>query len=340
MIKDKTISSIIKKIQSSQNILIPVSGRIDEDGVGSALALVLKLKEMGKTVVCVCDSKLTFPYDQFPGSQFIQTVDIPTYCPEDPDLIIVTDTGVPEKLLRDSRPVEPVTWLKDLFVINIDHHPNTYFGQINLVKPTTEANSTTQLLLDILEPLGISSEIATLLYAGLVGDTLFFKTVETDADTFRTAARLSDLGADKVLARMWYESFNRSVFNAIVELTGLIKVDPEIPYAYLEVPYEIQGKHSEEDIDAAQNYLKHTLMWGLRETQFTLTLREPKPGFTKGSLRGNKVPIDLTLIAKEFSGGGGHPHAAGFKINEPIKKASKIVHQKIKELYPSFLLQG
>ena len=104
------------------------------------------------------------------------------------------------------------------------------------------------------------------------------------------------------------------------------------------MPYEIEKKLSDEAIDAAQNYLKHGLMWGLREVQFTLTLREPTPGFTKGSMRGNKIPMDLRLIAKEF-GGGGHPQAAGFKINEPLAKASRLVHQKIKELYPKFILE-
>lgn len=338
MIKNKTISSIIRKIRASENILLPISGRLDADGVGCALALVLKLKEMGKNITCICDSELTFPYNEFPGAQFVEVVDIPSYKPNNPDLVIVTDSGSPEKLLRDSRPVEPVNWLKDLFVINIDHHANTMFGQINFVRPTKEATATATLLLEILEPLGVSQEIATLLFAGLAGDSLFFKTFETDAQTFKTAARLTDLGADKVRVRLWLESFDRAVFNSIIELTRLIKVDSEVPYAYLEVPYEIQQKHSEEAIDAAQNYLKVGLMWGLRETQFALTLREPQPGFTKGSLRGNKIPMDLRLIAAEF-GGGGHPQAAGFKINLPLAKASKLVHQKIKELYPKFLLE-
>jgi len=338
MIQDKTIKSIIKKIHSSEKILIPISGRLDGDGVGSALALVLILKQLGKEVTCICDSKLTYPYNDFPGAQYVQTVDIPTYEPNKPDLIIVTDAGSPEKLLRDNRPTEPVVWLKPYFVINIDHHPNTNFGKINYLKPTNEAASTTVLLMDVLEPLGINSEIATLLFAGLASDSLFFKTFETDSQTFKAAARLAELGADKVRVRVWLESFDRKVFDAIRELTKLIKINSEIPYNYLEVPYEIEKKLSDEAIDAAQNYLKHGLMWGLREVQFTLTLREPTPGFTKGSMRGNKIPMDLRLIAKEF-GGGGHPQAAGFKINEPLAKASRLVHQKIKELYPKFILE-
>lgn len=339
MITDKVINSIIKKIQSSQNILLPISGRLDADGVGSVLALTLKLKEMGKNVTVISDNQIAYPFDQFPGSNFIQTVDVVSYRPTNVDLIIVTDTGSPEKLLRDNRPVEDLTWLKDFFVINIDHHPNQNFGQINLVRKPKEANSTSSIILDVLEPLGINAQIATLLYAGLADDSNFFQIAETTAQTFQTAARLHELGADLTTVRIWLKSFDRETYNAIIELANLIKVNPELPYNYIEIPYNIHKKYSENAVGTAQSYLKMGLMWSLREVQFCVTLREPKPGFTKGSLRGNKVPVDLRIVASEF-GGGGHPHAVGFKINEPLEKASKMVYQKIKDLYPRFLLEA
>lgn len=83
-------------------------------------------------------------------------------------------------------------------IINIDRHiTNSFFGTANVVDKT--ASSTSELVLKILEILKspLDANIATNLYAGLVGSTNNFSSYSITPETFETAAYLLKLGAKK-----------------------------------------------------------------------------------------------------------------------------------------------
>ena len=80
--------------------------------------------------------------------------------------------------------------------INIDHHvTNTRFGDINLIIPKSAA--TCELLVPVFRALDIpiSPDIATVLLAGIYGDTLGLKTPSTTPAAMRASAELLDAGA-------------------------------------------------------------------------------------------------------------------------------------------------
>lgn len=330
MNSDLLVNQIVAKLKSSTQVVIPISGRLDADGVGCALIFTLKLRELGKSVRCICDSPLVFPYTEFPGANLVEVVDIPTFDPGTAELVIVTDTGSPEKLLRDSRPAVPVSWPRQICCINIDHHQNSRFGDLNFVDES--APSTGFLVYRILESLGTTRESATLLYAGLVGDTMFFKSNQTNEKTFTFASTLLSLGADQFTARIWTESCSQESLVIISDLLKRVQFNHQYQYASLSVPLEYCISHTEEDLEIALGILKDDLVWRIREAKFNLTLRESSPGFVKGSLRGNKVPLDLRIVARDFDGGG-HAHGCGFKINAPLAQASTLVSRSIATHY-------
>ncbi len=331
MDRQQIINSINSKISSSSKIILTIDGRLDADAVGSALALAIKFQELGKEIEVISDTPLRFPYTEFTRAQIIKTVDILNYVPTNPDLVIVTDTSNPQKLISENRPKMPIKWINDLFVIQIDHHGDGNFGNLSLVD--SSANSTTQLVLELLKPLGITPEIATLLYAGLVADTINFRTIETNAKTFATAKELMSSGADHTKVRYWLESYAFEALNVIGKLIQRVQLSPTFSYVLLTVPYEFCIKYETTSIDNAMEILKDDLLWRVRETDFVVTLKEPKPGFTKGSLRGNKNPhVDLRVIARAL-GGGGHPQGCGFKIEAPIEQAQKLITKVITEEY-------
>jgi bifunctional oligoribonuclease and PAP phosphatase NrnA len=330
--REKTISQIREKIDQAKKILIPISGRLDGDGVGSALALAIKLTERGKQITCICDSPLHFPYSEFPGVGLVQITDIAKFLPDSPDVVIVTDASAPEKLLGDNRPKQDIPWFGNYFTINIDHHDSGECGDLNLIESSNETNANTILIYEILDAWNFNREIATLLYAGLVQDTKNFTIYNLNKKSFTTAANLIERGADITKVRIWFETFTPGALEAIQNLIPLIQTHTEIPYSSLVLPYEICSRYQTSDLDLALDYLKEDFMWKIRGPVFALTLREAQPGFVKGSLRGNKVPIDLKIIAKVFEGGG-HDHAAGFKIDLPLREADILVRDTINKYY-------
>jgi phosphoesterase RecJ-like protein len=80
-------------------------------------------------------------------------------------------------------------------VINIDHHAtNTLFGEINLIDP--QSSATAELLFDLAPHLGlpIDADVATNLLAGIVTDTIGFRTASTPPRVLQVAADLMTRG--------------------------------------------------------------------------------------------------------------------------------------------------
>lgn len=83
-------------------------------------------------------------------------------------------------------------------IINIDRHlTNTNFGTMNLIEK--DLSSTSEIILRILQRMNIKidSEIATLLYSGIINATNNFLSFSVSAATFEASAYLLNQGAQK-----------------------------------------------------------------------------------------------------------------------------------------------
>jgi bifunctional oligoribonuclease and PAP phosphatase NrnA len=197
----------------------------------------------------------------------------------------------------------------DVPVLNIDHHiTNQMFGTTNLVDP--EAAATCEMLALLLADLSIevTPELATVLMAGIQGDTLGLRTPSTTSRTLRVASDLLAVGADLhtivdnmfrlrqfSTLKLWGLAVSRARF-----VDGLVWT--EITPRMLE-----ESGASPSEGEGIVNFLAGTI--GARVA--ALLYQEPE-GW-RVSLRSLDEDVDVADLAALY-GGGGHSRASGLRL--------------------------
>ncbi len=197
-------------------------------------------------------------------------------------------------------------------IINIDHHfTNQNFGSINLVDPT--AVSTTEIIYHFFKLLKvkISPRIASVLLAGIIGDTYNFTNPNTNYQSLATASDLLLAGArleqvsDSILKnktidtlKIWGKILVRLKYNPKLKVVSTVVTENDLK----------DQSSGQEVTEGVANFLNN-----LAGVKAALILQQQEPGIIKGSLRTNDDLIDVSKLAKML-GGGGHRKAAGFKV--------------------------
>jgi len=196
------VASARSALDGASTIIVLGHIRPDGDAVGAVLGLTLSLRLAGKAAIPVLVDGIPSRFRFLPGASDVQKTLEGEY-----DLLVTVDcsdlerTGFPEEL-QSKKPD-----------INIDHHPtNTQFAVTNLIDP--QAAATTEIIYSLTEPLGLSIDdhVATNYLAGLVTDTLGFRTPNVTSTTLQIAAGLVDYGAP--LADIYHRTLSQKSFAA------------------------------------------------------------------------------------------------------------------------------
>ena len=306
--------SIKTKINSSQSILIASHVRPDADAAGSLLGLGLSLAEAGKEVQMVLrDGVGKFRY--LPGSDQISR------SPKGKvDMVIVVDCSDPSRvgnILDDYQKPDLV----------VDHHKtNLEFGNYNVVEPAQVA--TAAILFDHMPSWGLSftSEVASCLLSGIVGDTIGFRTSNVNSEVLRKAASLMDLGAD--LGDIYRQELIAKSFREVHYWGhGLIKLEREDGLVWTSLTLadrEKVGYAGNDDADLVN------VLSSVKEAEIALIFIEQTQNEVKVSWRA-RPGLDVSGIAFEF-GGGGHAAAAGADITGSLEDVKHRVIIETKKL--------
>ena len=298
-------STAVEAVHQSTSVLLIAHVTPDADALGSALALGLGIKSLGKSVaVSVGEPGFTVP-ESLSFLSGVQLVVAPEHVGQ-PDLVISCDTSSDERLgtLADVLRNAPSS-------IAIDHHASfTGFGDIHLVDP--QAAATAELALGLLDRLDVelTKDIASCLYAGLVTDTGSFKFQGASGDTLRIGARLYDVGIDHSrLARLLFDD---EPFDAIRMMGLALQNAVLVPQAvsgrglvYTAISKEERGSLPEIAMERAIDVLRRT-----SEAEVAVIFKQGDDGIWKGSMR-SKSLINVGKVAT-LLGGGGHRFAAGY----------------------------
>ncbi len=177
-----TVQAAAKRLKEQNNILLLTHANADGDTLGSARALCLALRALGKRVRVQNEGgfaqKLAFllPDEEYFKEDFVVSVD----CAE-------------AELLGDAL-CEEYGGKIDLC---IDHHPScTRFGRENLVEPTCAACG--ELIYKLICELGvpINCEMARALYVAISTDTGCFKYSNTTAQTHKIVSKIMEHTGD------------------------------------------------------------------------------------------------------------------------------------------------
>lgn len=307
------MKELIDRIHSSKNFLVTSHINPDGDNVGSSVAMTKFLKNIGKNAIHGLN-------DQIPDNLnflmqdhkiYMEKEEILAYFGEKDFDLIILDSAEKSRVALDSEIIE-----KAQTRINIDHHmSNSQYGDINYVEAEVSSSCEvlTRILLEIDEE-AVTKEVATAAYTGISTDTGNFMFPAVTAETFRTAAILTEKGADRTLiANEIYRNTSLEIRKltkllldtfTIVNQVGIMTMSKEM--------LEVSGVDYK-DTEAVTNLGVDT-----KGVEIGILIKENGPDLYKISLR-SKGYANVCEIAAIF-GGGGHHNAAGCTIEGPLEE--------------------
>jgi phosphoesterase RecJ-like protein len=295
------IARVKQELNGAKRILVISHQRPDGDAIGSLLAVGLALIDAGKEVQMVLMDGIPDNFHFLSGSELVKTK--PT---GQVDYIIVVDSAEIERTNTDFNGYN----IPDL---NIDHHKtNSLFAKINLVE--NQAVATAEILAKYIPEFGykITPPIANALLAGIVTDTIGFRTTNVHPQVLRLVADLMDCGGD--LVDIYYKTLvEQSLAAARYWGAGLSKIQMEDGLVWTTL--SLQDRHAagypaRDDADLVK------VLSAIEGAKVAIILTEQDAGYVKISWRlcGSTEPdLDVSDIAHKF-GGGGHKAAAGADV--------------------------
>ena len=314
------ISQTAEFLRQHDNYLVLTHHRPDGDAHGSAEAITIALRRMGKTAYIMKNPETTDKY-----LRFVQ----PFWAPEDyvPDTVITVDIASEGLFLKGA---EKYRGMVDLA---IDHHPSNSGYAKNLCLDGSRA-SCGEVIYDLLCELGIEidSRIAEPLYVAVSTDTGCFAFANTTANTFNVAGKLAETGLDfRILNRDLFRTKSRRRF----ELEGLIMSGVEFYFGGKVSVITITKKMMEQTGCTENDMDDIAAMPGSIEGVLCgITLRElSSENDCKVSVR-TSPDVDANALCGAL-GGGGHKMAAGASPEgmTVIEIKEKLI-EALKEVFP------
>ena len=289
--------------------------RPDGDTLGSAAALCLGLRKLGKEAWVVDPTE---PLDHLGWL----LADITKEEAGENDTIVAVDVAAPNMLPKDTAP------LAEKCALRIDHHgSSTPFAEGELVDP--ESASCAEIICDILTLLEaeLDEDMADAIYVGLSTDTGCFRYSNTNAHCFATASLCAQAGADIAGLNLdLFETNSLAKLRVQAWIVEHVKLFDEGRLAIVAIPKAVEERLgvTEADMGNISSYAR-----SIEGVCLAATLRQGRFGETKISLRA--IPgYDAAAVCERF-GGGGHPGAAGATSRMSLEDTVKLLEEYMLE---------
>lgn len=300
-----------KIIDRAGEVLVISHRKPDADTLGAAISLRILLGRMGKEVTMACVDRPSRVFDFLPHvDEFVNEFELDNF-----DLVIIVDAGA--SYMTNFHITYPDLFEGNVPIINIDHHAsNDNFGDLNIID--TDAASATLIIYKMISCWGESfdEDMATVLLAGIYGDTGSFMHSNTSGEVYEIAGDLMSKGARVA-------EISRALFgpNSVSTLKLWGKVLSNAQMTSDNVVMSIVRDRDFKGLDAGAEQLSGVVDYlnMVPNSKFAVLINEDQNGNVKGSFRTRKEEVDLSRIASVF-GGGGHPKASGFSVPGRLKK--------------------
>ncbi len=308
-------AKIKARLDQASEILIASHVRPDGDAIGSLIGLGLALQGAGKKVQMVLADGVTSAFKSLEGADQVHTkVEGPF------DTFITVDCA---DYKRTGKQFESIAQPD----INIDHHiTNERFGRLNLIEGYEVA--TAAILTKYLPGWGfpITRPIAAALLAGIITDTLGFRTSNVTPAAMRQTADLMETGVN--MPELYMRGLIRRSYEAArywgAGLSSLERQHGMVWATLTLADRKAAGYSGNDDAD-----LINTIS-AIEGSKVGMIFVEQN-GSVKISWRALAPGIDVSPLAKRF-GGGGHAAAAGADIEGKLDEIKKIVLKDTREM--------
>lgn len=310
----KIINDIWNEIKKHQKIVCLGHIIPDGDSYSSQIGLSLLIKKSfpNKQVMCCNDASTRFAswnqYLENEKAAFIKD-----------SLVIICDTAIASR-------INSQFYFLAKTIIKIDHHPVTdLYGQINWIDEKASSASQMIAMLSSHLKLDIDSNIAQILYTGIISDTNRFHYPTVDTNTFSILSYLTSFKFD--LAKIYNQYYQQTV--TTLQLKSMILENYEITNNKV-LSYCLEGKICQSlNITAQQANEEVDLLANIDDAKIWMMFSQSVvDGPIIGVFRSNKFKVNG--IAKKF-GGGGHVHYAGgtFQSWKQVREIIKAYDQLV-----------
>ena len=316
-------AQVLKVLGGAKTVLISGHERPDGDCIGSEVGLCSMLRQAGFNAAIVNADPVPDRF-QFlnPDGLIRQAKAGETF---EADVLFVVDSTDLSRLGKLKR-----EQFKVRAIVDIDHHlGNPKFGAVNWV--VTEASSTGELIFRLgaccgwrTSPVGVQA-----LYVAIMTDTGQFAYANTSARVLRIGAALIEQGAKP--EELWRRIYlNKTEAELALESRARASLETHTggKICCMSLKYS--------DFTATKTGPQHTeefasIPRSVAGVQLALFMYEIDEGrATKVSVR-TMPPLDATVLARQF-GGGGHRQAAGCTVPCKLEEAKPKVLAKAAEL--------
>ncbi|KJU83846.1 exopolyphosphatase-like protein [Candidatus Magnetobacterium bavaricum] len=292
---------LVSYLKEADDFRIVVHVFPDGDAIGSALALSLGLRAMGKRATVYSKDDIPQMFGYLPSVEDFRDV----------NLITQTDTADATLIVVDCNSAQRAGLSEVRFkkTVVIDHHvTETDFGDIRWVMPDYPA--TGLMVYFLLKELGvnITTEMATNVYTALSIDTGTFRFANTTAETLQVAAELVNTGVNpSAVANYIYNTWSEARFLLLKNVLNSVEIHNKLAMTFIT---EAMFRETGARVEDSDNFVNFPIM--IESVVVSALFKEIGPDKWKVSLR-CQDGIDVSVIAQEL-GGGGHKNAAGFRI--------------------------
>ena len=315
-------------IRSASKIILTIHHRPDGDCTGSALAMRQILLQLDKEV------RIFTPHRTPPNLAFLDPhqcitaledmTEADTFFFQTADLLFVLDTSSWAQLGEMAIPFREHSAKK----IVLDHHiKGDDIGAEKFIDFHAEA--TGALVVQATDALNVpmTLDIAIPAFIALATDTGWFRFSSVTSETFRTVARLIDVG---VQPDTLYREIHEQESLGRIRLIGrtLSKVEPYLEGQFLLTwvlldDFHAAGARASDSEDIINMLLQ------VRDSKMAVLISEVKDKTFKVSFR-SRCAVDCSVLAAQF-GGGGHKKAAGASLTLPFEQTKRTLVDAVTE---------
>lgn len=307
------INQILQIVTDAHQIVVLQADNPDADSLGSALALEHILGDLGKEVSLYCGVNIP-EYLRYMAGWDRVLPELPSSF--DASVVVDASTYVLFEKLAYTR---QLARLKTKPCIVLDHHTDVDkpldFASVSIVD--TAVASTGELIFNIAGECkwSINVDAAERIMSSILGDTQGLTNELTVASTYRTMASLTEIGADRPQLEELRRSYGKMAPKIYAYKAELIK----------RTVFEADGRIASVTLNQAELNEYSPLynpvpliqpdMLQVRGVCLSIVFKVYDDGRITGAIRTNHDYPVAGMLATTM-GGGGHPHASGFKVTD------------------------
>lgn len=319
--KNDSLSEIADRIKNAGSVLIFPHLNMDGDTMGSASALCMAIRHMGKTAYVMLDEAMPDNLDFLECGCTTEDQDIIA----EPDIAIMVDCGGIKRIAGREGPFN-----RAKEHICIDHHgiveEHTDF---DFRRVEADSAATGEIVYMLIRELGCGMDLdmANSIFAAITTDTGNFQYSNTTKRSHEIAGELYDVeGFDsKKISALIYDrnSFASMKLSAMVIESVEFHENGAIAFGVVtQKDLSDTGCHMSETDGMIQRVMS------IRGVETGVLFKESKDGKYKLSMRAKSF-MNVGDIAFKF-GGGGHAKAAGCTLDMPLDEAKRKIADAIR----------